>query len=168
MSPGRRRAGAGGAGLGRRAAERHAVAVGADGARAALSAAQVQALVRGVLRAERVGQAMLSVTFLSPRAMAAMNRRYLGHRGPTDVISFGFRSGGADGIVGDLYVCPAVARAQAAHFGCGVREETARLVVHGCLHVLGHDHPVDAAREGSPMWRRQEQLLRQLWPPPRA
>jgi probable rRNA maturation factor len=41
-----------------------------------------------------------------------------------------------------------------------VREELLRLVVHGVLHVLGHDHPEDDARYTSPMWRRQERLLR--------
>lgn len=171
MTAGPSRGGAGGAGRtratgpGRR--ERHAVAVGANGARGAIGAAAVQGLVRGVLRAERAGQAMVSVTFLSPREMAAMNRRHLGHRGPTDVISFGFAPTTPDGIVGDIYVCPAVAAEQAARHGCGVREETARLIVHGTLHVLGYDHPVDATREGSPMWRRQEALLRRLWPPTR-
>ncbi|MDX2183791.1 MAG: rRNA maturation RNase YbeY [Gemmatimonadaceae bacterium] len=146
--------------------ERHAVAVSAEGTRAALSAARVQDIVRGVLRAERVGPAMVSVTFLSSRAMAALNRRHLGHRGATDVISFGFAPSGGQGIVGDIYVCPDVARENAAHFGCGVREETARLVIHGTLHVLGYDHPVNAAREASPMWARQERLLRRLAPAP--
>ena len=43
-----------------------------------------------------------------------------------------------------------------------VREEVARLVVHGILHVLGYDHPEDETRETSDMWRRQERLLRRL------
>lgn len=143
-------------------AERHAVAVSSEGTRAAISAARVQHVVRGVLRAERAGPAMVSVTFLGARAMAALNRQHLGHRGPTDVISFGFAPSGGQGIVGDIYVCPDVARENAARFGCGVREETARLVIHGTLHVLGYDHPVTAARESSPMWARQERLLRRL------
>jgi len=41
-----------------------------------------------------------------------------------------------------------------------VREELARLVVHGTLHVLGHDHPAKG-REASAMWKRQERLLAQ-------
>jgi probable rRNA maturation factor len=44
-----------------------------------------------------------------------------------------------------------------------VREEIARLVVHGVLHALGHEHPEDEARTTSPMWRRQERLLDRLW-----
>ncbi|MFN9351933.1 MAG: rRNA maturation RNase YbeY [Gemmatimonadota bacterium] len=169
MSAGPLRAGAGGAGRRRPGApgrgERHVVAVGADGARAAIGAAAVHGLVRGVLRAERAGRALVSVTFLAPAAMAALNRRQRGHRGPTDGINFAFAPAGLEGLVGDIYVCPAVAAAHAARFGCGVREETARLVVHGTLHVLGHDHPVGPTREASPMWRRQERLLRRLWPP---
>lgn len=171
MTAGPSRAGAGGAGRRPRAApgrgERHVVAVGSEGARAAIGVTAVQAVVRGVLRAERAGRALVSVTFLGPRQMAALNRRHLGHRGPTDVISFGFAPSGIDGIVGDIYVCPAIAAEQARDVGCGVREETARLVIHGTLHILGHDHPVDASRTDSPMWRRQEQLLRRLWPPTR-
>jgi probable rRNA maturation factor len=161
VSAGPSRAGAGGAVAPRET--RRIVAVTSEGARAAIGRDAVQDLVRGVLRAERVARALISVTFLAPAAMAAMNRRHLGHRGPTDVISFGFAPGGVDGVVGDVYVCPAVASAHATVFGCGVREETARLVVHGTLHVLGWDHPVDGARERSPMWVRQEALVRRLW-----
>ena len=96
---------------------------------------------------------------VSPSAMARLNRRHLGHSGATDVISFGFAPTPHAGVVGDVYLCPDVARANAHAAGCGVREELLRLVVHGTLHVLGWDHPVDRARESSPMWRRQEQLL---------
>jgi rRNA maturation RNase YbeY len=101
--------------------------------------------------------------------MARLNRRHLGHAGPTDVISFGFAPSPGEGLVGDVYICPDVARANARVAGCGVREELLRLVVHGTLHVLGWDHPVGRARESSPMWRRQEALLavvrRQVTPP---
>ena len=66
------------------------------------------------------------------------------------------------GLVGDVYIAPAVARANAIEWGVGVREEVARLVVHGILHVVGYDHPEGAERVESPMWRRQEGLLRRL------
>ena len=62
-------------------------------------------------------------------------------------------------MVGDIYIAPQVARANAMRFGRGVREELARLVIHGTLHVLGHDHPDGTDRTSSPMWRRQERLL---------
>lgn len=140
-----------------------AVDVATDGVRIPLGRERVAAIVRAALRAERVRHAMISVAFVDERAMAALNRRHLGHRGPTDVISFGFTpSGKRAPVVGDVYVCPAVARANARAEGAPVREELARLVVHGVLHVLGHDHPADESRLASPMWRRQEQLVRRV------
>jgi probable rRNA maturation factor len=139
------------------------VAVSTETARAAIGRDAVRSLVQGVLRAEGAGTAMVSVTFVSARAMAAMNRRHLAHAGPTDVITFAFAPVGPAGVVGDIYICPDVARENAAAFGCGVREETARLVVHGTLHVLGYEHPEGDARTASPMWRRQEALVRRLW-----
>jgi len=138
----------------------HVVQVATEHVRIPVARARVQRAVESVLRAERVRDAQLSVTFVSDRRMAALNWRHLGHRGSTDVISFGFVpvANGAP-VTGDVYIAPAVARRNALDHGVGIREELLRLVVHGTLHVLGHDHPVDEARYTSPMWRRQERLL---------
>jgi len=87
-----------------------------------------------------------------------MNRLHLGHAGPTDVISFGFRDP-AGAVIGDVYICPEIASANAKLHGVPVREELMRLVVHGALHVLGHEHPEGESRMRSPMWKRQERLL---------
>lgn len=122
--------------------------------------ARVRESAVAALRAERVRDAMLSITFVGRAAMSELNRRYLGHRGPTDVISFGLeRSGKRGAVIGDIYICPEVARDNAKRQGVPVGEEVLRLVVHGTLHVLGHDHPAGASRTASPMWRRQERIL---------
>lgn len=137
-----------------------AVDVSADGVRVPLSRARVAAIADMVLRAERVRDAMLSITFVGDRAIAALNRRHLGHRGATDVISFGFAAPARSGpLVGDIYIAPGVASVNARREGASVREELARLVVHGTLHVLGYDHPEGDGRTRSAMWRRQERLL---------
>ena len=135
------------------------IGVTSDGVRAAVSAERLCDTARQVLRAEGVRDALVSVTLVAPAAMAALNRRHLGHAGATDVISFGFAPGPGGAVVGDIYLCPAVARTNAHAAGCGVREELLRLVVHGTLHVLGWDHPDGADRTASPMWKRQERLL---------
>lgn len=140
------------------------VDVQADGVRLPLGRARVAALARAVLRAERARGARLSFTFVAPRAMAALNRRHLGHRGPTDILTFELAPAPGAPPHADVYICPEVARANAAAHGCGVREEVARLIVHGTLHALGHEHPEDGRRTTSPMWRRQEQLLARLLP----
>jgi len=132
--------------------------------RAPVARDRLVALALGVLRAEGVRDAMLSIALVSNREIARLNRRHLGHGGPTDVIAFGFAPRGpTGGVVGDIYIAPDVARANAGQYGVGVRAELARLVVHGTLHVLGHDHPAGDTRTASPMWRRQERLLARLW-----
>lgn len=137
-----------------------AVDVSAAGVRVPLSRARVAELARAVLRAEKVRDAMLSITFVSARDIATLNRRHLGHAGPTDVIAFALgRIAGGGPVVGDVYVSPEVARDNARRHGVGVRDEIARLVVHGTLHVLGYDHPDGEERVASAMWRRQERLL---------
>ena len=133
--------------------------VASEGVRVPLSSERVAAIARSVLRAEGVRNALLSITFLDARAMARLNARHLRHRGPTDVISFAFDRSARSAVVGDVYICPDVARQNAAAARVGVREEIARLVVHGTLHVLGYDHPDGDDRMRSPMWRRQERLL---------
>ncbi len=65
-------------------------------------------------------------------------------------------------MIGDVYIAPEVARENAAARGVPVREELLRLVVHGTLHVLGYDHPDGPTREQSPMWKRQERIVRRL------
>lgn len=138
-----------------------AVDVAVDGVRVPLSRARVEAIARSVLRAERVRHALLSFAFVAAPAMTRLNARHLGHRRATDVIAFGFvRRTPGDPVVGDIYICPAVAAGHARRLGAGVREELARLVVHGTLHVLGYDHADDDSRTAGPMWRRQETLLR--------
>jgi rRNA maturation RNase YbeY len=133
--------------------------VSSEGVRIPLSSARVAATAKAVLAAEGVTDALLSITFLTTRAMARLNRQHLAHAGATDVISFGFDRAARSAIVGDVYICPDVARRNAREAGIGVREEIARLVVHGTLHVLGYDHPVGKSRQASSMWRRQEILL---------
>ena len=137
-----------------------AVDVASDRVRAPLGRGRVVGIVRTVLQAEGVEDALISVAFLSRRAMAALNRKHLGRAGATDVIAFGLaRTDRRIPVIGDIYISPDVARKHAREHGVGVREEIARLAVHGTLHVLGHEHPEGTERTESSMWRRQEVLL---------
>jgi probable rRNA maturation factor len=122
-------------------------------ARAPLGAAGIARLATAVLVAERARLAALSITLVGPGRIRALNRTHLGRDRQTDVIAFALEG------AGDVYICPAVALRQARAFGASPRDEIRRLVIHGVLHVLGHDHPDDEQRTRSPMWRRQERYL---------
>lgn len=134
------------------------VAVASPAGRAPLGRARVHALAALVCAGERVRDAAFTVTWLPARAMARLNREHLGHAGATDIITFELR--GPDGRPeGDVYICPDVARANARAWAVPVREECARLVIHGVLHALGHAHPEGDERVASPMWRAQERYV---------
>ena len=123
-----------------------------------------------VLRAEDVATGEVAVAFIEGSAMAALNRRYRDLEGPTDVLSFpagaeddddwpdpepGLDDEARPPFLGDVLVCPVVARANAEEDGIPLAEELRRLVVHGVLHLLDYDHEVD---EGQ-MRAREEAIL---------
>lgn len=131
-----------------------------SGRRPALPAATVKRVVQGVLRAER-RDADISITFLGAETMRRLNGEYLGHDRSTDVISFALA--GPDGrLAGDVYVCRAVALRNARQHQVPLRQELVRLVIHGTLHALGHDHPGGDHRTRSPMWQRQERYVKRF------
>ncbi len=120
----------------------------------------IREVVGGVLAGETSSPVQLNVTFVSPERMRDLNERHIGHTGATDVIAFGLPHPGL--LVGDVYVCPDVARITARESGVSEEEELLRLVVHGTLHVLGYEHPAGEERYRSRMWRVQEAYVRSL------
>lgn len=136
------------------------ILVQADRVRLPLAAPVVRRIALGVLRGER-RRGRVAITFLGPTRMRALNRAWKGHDRPTDVLAFTLREPGG-GLTGDVYICPSVARVQARAWGVPAGEEIRRLVIHGILHLLGHDHPEGEGRERSPMWRRQERYVKAL------
>jgi probable rRNA maturation factor len=131
-----------------------------SGRRLPLSRALVGRIVRQVLRSER-REAVVSVTFLGRDAMRRLNREHKGHDEPTDVLTFALTDP-TGGILGDIYICPWVARREARARGIPLRQELIRLIVHGTLHAVGRDHPEGPARTRSAMWRRQERYVEAL------
>ncbi|MGH8969098.1 MAG: rRNA maturation RNase YbeY [Actinomycetes bacterium] len=127
------------------------------------------ALSRFVLDRLRIHPlAELSLVMVDAQAMAALNEQWMDEPGPTDVLSFPMdelRPGSDDrdpdpGLLGDVVLCPRVARDQAAKAGHSVDDELHLLCTHGILHLLGYDHAdPDEERE---MFRLQKDLL-QAW-----
>lgn len=102
----------------------------------------------------------ISVTCVSEREIRELQLRYLGVDRPTDVLAFDLGEG--DRLLGDLYVAPEVAGRNAAEHDVSPEQEVLRLVVHGVLHLLGHDHPEGVERYASEMFCLQEQVVRRV------
>ena len=118
-----------------------------------------QAIHQTLIEEGRTGE--FSITLLGDQEMEKLNTRYLGRNVTTDVLAF---SMGTDELaLGDVYVCVDQASRQAKEHEIPLDEELVRLVVHGALHVLGHDHPEDSDRFTSPMFKLQERLVRQVF-----
>lgn len=127
-----------------------------------MGAARLRQVVATVLGKEGKSAAIVNVTFVSPGRMRILHRKAFGSSRLTDVIAFSLAHHGA--VVGDVYICPDVARRNAKELGIPLREEIVRLVVHGALHVLGYHHPEGEERHRAPMWLRQEGYVRSLAP----
>ena len=119
-----------------------------------------RAALRAIERSDREPTGEVSVTFLPESEIRALHREYLGADVSTDVIAFDLSDG--DALLGDIYISPEVARRSAARLAVPVREEILRLVVHGFLHLLEHDHPQGEERSDSAMFRLQEEIVRAL------
>ena len=121
--------------------------------------ALLDAAVRKALGTDQRG-AQLSLTLVDDTEIARLNREYLGKDRPTDVIAFSL--GSDDEPIGDVYVGAEQARRQAQALGVPLREELARLAIHGTLHVLGYDHPDEEDCSASAMYVLQERLLAEV------
>lgn len=126
-----------------------------------LSAEELERAVILTLSSEGIEDAEISVTLLDDNAIRELNREYLDHDYPTDVLAFALHDEG-EPFLGDVYLGLEHARRQARELELSLAEEMARLAIHGTLHVLGYDHPVGNDRESSELFRKQETILRSL------
>ncbi len=107
----------------------------------------------------------LGIHLVSDRRIAALNRRYLRHEGPTDVITFDYgpppsSASELPALRGDIVISLDTARRQARTYRTSWPAETVRYLVHGLLHLRGHDDTRPAARRR--MKRAEDRLLRRL------
>jgi probable rRNA maturation factor len=109
--------------------------------------------------------AELCIKAVDEPTIAQLNEQWMEKQGPTDVLAFPMdelRPGlvdeePAEGVLGDLVLCPAVAERQGAAAGHGTAAELELLTVHGILHLLGYDHA--EPHEHAEMFGLQDRLL---------
>ena len=96
---------------------------------------------RAALAGSGRGTAEITVRLVEESESAALNKRYRGKRGPTNVLSFTYDPAhGKAGLAGDLVLCAPVVQREAAQQEKRPRAHWAHMVVHGILHLRGYDH----------------------------
>ena len=119
-----------------------------------------------MLRALEMPDAEISISLVDDSAISELNAAYRKKQGATDVLSFslleGEHSERRGALLGDVVVSLETAARQAARGGRSLDQEVMRLLIHGALHLLGHDH--QQAGEARRMRAEERRLWRLLWP----
>ena len=115
----------------------------------------------------------LSVVITDDATIHGLNLQWRSKDKPTDVLSFPQEEGAVDpaaffGHLGDIVISAETAARQAPTYAHGFEAEMRRLLVHGILHLIGHDH-VHGGRQAGKMRREEDRLiaylLKELGPP---
>jgi probable rRNA maturation factor len=112
----------------------------------------LECVLRELLRAEGVRSGEVSVAIVSDAEIHALNRRYLNHDYPTDVLSF-LLERQADRLQGEIIVSIDTARDRCREFGWPASYELTLYVIHGALHLVGYD---DSSAEDRDRMRQRE------------
>jgi len=102
----------------------------------------------------------LTIHILNSLHMARLNQLHLRHEGPTDVITFDYSDGPASPLTGEIFVCLDEALLHARRFRTTWQSELARYIIHGALHLRGHDDRQPLPRRR--MKREEGRLLKEL------
>lgn len=141
----------------------------------------LEKIVEAVLSELKIEEVELGIILVGAKEMASLNEKFLQHEGPTDVITFDYGSrvestvqspqskverlrtrdsGLWSHLHGEIFICIPEAERQAKEFGTNWFSEVARYIIHGILHLTGHDDLEPVARKK--MKREENQLVRKL------
>ena len=111
---------------------------------------------------ENYDKAEISITFMKPEEIRALNREYRDVDEATDVLSFPMIDGLPKGLpvlmLGDIVICPE--KVKELHPELSEREAISLMISHSFLHLLGYDHETE--EEQSAMWAKQDEISRKI------
>jgi probable rRNA maturation factor len=119
---------------------------------------RIREIARGVLEGERIGDHEISLAFVDNPTIHTLNKRYLDHDEPTDVLSFPLSDPKAKKLSGELVIGAEVAKERAEELGHAVDAELALYVIHGLLHLCGYDDKSEKAERA--MRERERHYLK--------
>ena len=131
-----------------------------DVRRSGVNGRALVATAQRLLDALDAAAAALSLSLVGDKAIRRLNRTYRGKDCTTDVLSFPIdgeaASGSRERLLGDVVISVDTARRQAAQYDASLQHEVYRLLIHGLLHLKGHDHVIVAQRH---VMQREERRL---------
>ncbi len=109
----------------------------------------------------------VSIVFLDDFQMAELNQKYRNREGSTDVLSFPMAKGEfghiTPGMWGDIVISVQRALEQSREFGCSFSEELGVLLIHGVLHLMGHDHEGVHMEKAEKMRALEDKLFKEAF-----
>ena len=128
-----------------------------------INTAGVKKAALSVLRSFRRNNAIIDITFVSRNRIKTLNKKYMGRKGATDVISFLLEERLVSGraLLGDIYISSDVACENSARFETDFPKEILLYTVHGVLHLLGFGDKT--RKEKNKIRRLEEKFLKKIW-----
>ena len=117
---------------------------------------KIESFLKDLLKKEEIHNADLSIVFVSPQKMCALNIKFLNHHYTTDVLSFCYQE--RPHLMGEIIVSPNEAIKYCRQHGGEVEKEILYYVVHGFLHLLGYDD--HSLKDIKRMRKKEQEVLR--------
>ena len=141
------------------------IQIGVTGKKTAIKRRKIRNLVRTIFTASgfpegpgtRAGE--LSLVFTDDSFISELNLRYLGRKGPTNVLAFSLSEGEPE-FLAEIVISVETAAREARRAGIGREERLAELLVHGILHLFGYDHR--NRQEAGKMSRKEKEILQMI------
>ncbi|MDD5224651.1 MAG: rRNA maturation RNase YbeY [bacterium] len=139
------------------------IQIGVTGKRTAIKRRKIRNLVRtiftasGFPRGSGPSAGELSLVFSDDSFISELNLRYLGRKGPTNVLAFPLSEDESE-FLAEIIISVETAAREARGAGISREERLAELLVHGILHLLGYDHR--DRRESGKMNRKAKEIMK--------
>ncbi len=127
-----------------------------------LSDSELQKIATVAAKKEKKIKGIVEINLVGDSEMTKLNFQFRGKKYPTDVLSFAWSEDEfiKTPYLGQIYICPQQIQRQSKELGIPQKQEFARMLVHGLLHLAGHEH--HEVVEAKKMFGLQEGVLKNL------
>lgn len=138
----------------------HTIKIETDPALSGLKDNHISKIINHVLENEGESNSEITVVFTNESLIQKLKKEFFNLDKPTDVIAFRLNDYDDANIEGEIYICLPVAKKNADYYKEPYEREIARLIIHGCLHLIGYID--DAESERLEMQKLENNYLKEL------